>query len=155
MSLGGVRERMEELLERAADAVKDALLDWELDDEAGRTPSTFEELPPLDPVLFVAALLPQLEDVLWRMAEAVNAAPTGRILAVGEERVRELLADFCYDALEQGLQMRLDAAEAARPAALRPRGAWARRWRRMHAAGTLRSSGSSRALEASSDRAHP
>src|SRR5262249_37896809 len=117
-SLANVRERMDALLERAADAVKDALLDWELDDEPGQAPARLEELPPLDPALFVAALLPQLELVLWRMADAVNDVPEGRILAAGEARVRELLADFCCNALEAGLQMRLEAAEAARPTRL-------------------------------------
>jgi hypothetical protein len=146
---------MEALLERAADAVKDALLDWELDDEAAQTPPGFEELPPLDPVLFVSAMLPQLEDMLWRLAEAVNDAPTGRILAASEAHVRELMADFCADAVEMGLQLRLDAAEAMRPLGLRPTGTWARRWRRMHAGGTLRPTVPLRPVELDSGAAHP
>jgi hypothetical protein len=146
---------MDALLERAADAVKDALLDWELDDEAGQTAAGLQELPPLDPALFVAALLPQLELVLWRMADAVNDAPAGRILAAGEARVRELLADFCCNALEVGLQMRLDAAEASRPARLPAPGIWARRWRRMHAAAPPDHGDALGCLEATSDAVHP
>jgi hypothetical protein len=132
MSLGEVRQRMEAVFERAADAVKDALLDWELDGEAGRDPSDLEELPPLDPTTFVAGLMPQLGDILKQLADVVNDAPTERILAANEARARELLCGFCRDALAVGLQMRRDAAEARREPMLRAHGAWAQRWRRMH-----------------------
>src|SRR5262249_25385362 len=154
-NLASVRERMEALLEHAADAIKDALLDWEPDEEAGQTVGGRSDLPQLDPALFVAALLPQLEPVLWRMADAINDAPAGRILSVGEARVRELLADFCCAALETGVQMRLDAAETARPPRLPARGTWAWRWRRMHAAAPSHPDVSPSRLEATSKVAHP
>lgn len=153
-NLANVRDRMDALLERAADAIKDALLDWELDDESGQAMVGREDLPPLDAALFVAALLPRLEQVLWRMADAVNEAPAERILAAGEARIRELLADFCCDALKLGLQMRLDAAESVRPPRLAAQGSWARRWRRMHGSAPD-SNAATNFPEATSEVAHP
>jgi hypothetical protein len=130
-----MRDRVEEMLERVAEAVKDALLDWEMDEDGTNGQPGLYELPPLEPAVFVETLRAKMEDVLWRMAEAVNEAPTGRILAASEESVRSLLTDLYREALELGLQMRLDAAEAALPPTRRPHGSWARRWRHMQAGG--------------------
>lgn len=46
---------------------------------------------------------------------AINKAPPGRIIAGGEKPVRDLFADLRRQAFEKGLQMRVDAAEAAFP----------------------------------------
>lgn len=135
-AVGGVRSKVGQTLEAMADAIKDAILDWE-EDEAGQDDGGLTELPPLEPVLFVAALREKVEDVLWRMAEAVNEAPTGQIVAASEGRVRELLAELYREALELGLQMRLDAGEAGLPPGQRPRGTWARRLRRLKAGGLV------------------
>jgi len=131
-----MRHRIEEMLERMADSIKDALLDWETDDEPGERSPAIAELPPLDQALFVAAVRGKMEDVLWRMADAVNEAPSGRIVAASEAGIRDLMAELYVEALELGVQMRLDAAETALPPPLRPQGKWARRWRRMTMGGS-------------------
>jgi hypothetical protein len=43
-----MRDRVEDMLERMANAVKDTLLDWEMDDEPANAPTELIELPPLD-----------------------------------------------------------------------------------------------------------
>ena len=48
-----------------------------------------------------------------RVADAINEAPPGRVIAGSEERVRDLFAGLREQAFEKGLQMRVDAAEAA------------------------------------------
>jgi hypothetical protein len=56
-----------------------------------------------------------MEAMLGRVADAVNGAPPGRVIAGSEEQVRDLFADFRQQAFEAAVQMRLDAAEAAFP----------------------------------------
>jgi hypothetical protein len=56
-----------------------------------------------------------LEEALGKVADAVNEAPPGRIIAGSEEEVRDIFAGLRKDAFETALQMRIDAAEAAFP----------------------------------------
>ncbi len=56
-----------------------------------------------------------MEALLGKVADAVNDAPPGQIIAGSEARVRDLCADFRRQAFEAALQMRADAAEAAFP----------------------------------------
>jgi hypothetical protein len=135
--LGDMRGKVGEKLEGMAEAIKDAILDWEGTNENEEGESGLAELPPLEPVLFVAALREKIEDVLWQMAEAVNEAPTGQVVSASELRVRELLVELYREALELGLQMRLDAAEASMTPSQRPHGRWAKSYRRLKAGGSL------------------
>ena len=57
----------------------------------------------------------KFEEALGRVADAINEAPPGQIIAGSEERVRDLFADLRQHAFETGLQMRVNAAEAAFP----------------------------------------
>ena len=71
--------------------------------------------PRLSRDVFVAQMRQQVEEMLGRVADAINAAPPGQIITGSEEQVRDLSADLRKQAYEKGLQMRLDAAQAAFP----------------------------------------
>lgn len=64
---------------------------------------------------YVEAMRAKLEEVLGQVADAVNAAPPGQVIAGSEEPVRDLFAVFRRQAYELAVQMRVDAAEAAFP----------------------------------------
>lgn len=64
---------------------------------------------------YVAALRHELQELLGQVADVINAAPAGRVIAASEGPVRDLFAQFRQQAYEVGLQMRTDAAEAAFP----------------------------------------
>lgn len=72
-----------------------------------------ESTPKLSRDAFIAQMREKIEDALGKVADAVNEAPPGRIIAGSEEQVRDVFADLRKDAFETALQMRLDAAEAA------------------------------------------
>jgi hypothetical protein len=55
----------------------------------------------------------KMEDALGKVADAINEAPPGHVISGSEEQVRDLFADLRQQAFETGLQMRVDAAEAA------------------------------------------
>jgi hypothetical protein len=57
----------------------------------------------------------KVEEVLGQVADAINEAPPGQIISGSEEQVRDLFADLRRHAFEAGVQMRVDAAEAAFP----------------------------------------
>ena len=64
---------------------------------------------------FIAQMRAEMEAMLGHVADAINDAPPGFIIAGSEERVRDLFAHLRQQAFEKGLQMRVDAAEAAFP----------------------------------------
>ena len=64
---------------------------------------------------FIDRMRPKVEEALGRVADAVNEAPPGQIIASSEEPVRDAFADLRRHAYEMAVQMRLDAAEAAFP----------------------------------------
>ena len=64
---------------------------------------------------FITRMRAQMEATLGQVADAINQAAPGQIIAGSEERVRDLFADLRRDAYQTGMQMRLDAAEAAFP----------------------------------------
>jgi hypothetical protein len=72
-----------------------------------------ERLPKMSTEAYVEAMRAEFEQVMRRVAEAVNQAPEGQVIDASEERVRDLLGDFRAKAYETALQMRVDAAEAA------------------------------------------
>ena len=55
----------------------------------------------------------KMEAVLGQVADAINSAPDGYLISGSEEKVRDLFAEARQQAFEVGLQMRIDAAEAA------------------------------------------
>jgi hypothetical protein len=74
-----------------------------------------ESTPKLSRDEFVAQMRGRMEAMLGRVADAINDAPPGHVISGSEERVRDLFADFRRQAFETGVQMRVDAAEAAFP----------------------------------------
>lgn len=71
--------------------------------------------PKLSPEEYVRVMRQRVDEMLGKIAEAVNDAAPGQIIAGSEEKVRDLFATLRQEAFEQALQMRLDAAEAAFP----------------------------------------
>lgn len=72
-----------------------------------------EPMPKMSREDYVAALQPKLAVMLGQVADAINHAPDGFIIADSEEKVRNLFADLRQQAFEMGLQMRIDAVQAA------------------------------------------
>ena len=74
-----------------------------------------ESTPKLSRDEFIKQMRTKMEEALGKIADAVNEAPPGRIIAGSEEQVRDVFADLRKNAFETALQMRLNAAEAAFP----------------------------------------
>jgi hypothetical protein len=74
-----------------------------------------EPMPKMSREEFVAAMRVRMEATLGRVADAINSAPDGYVIAGSEEKVRDLFGELRQQAFEMGLQMRVDAAEAAFP----------------------------------------
>ena len=74
-----------------------------------------EPTPKLSREAYIQAMRQRVEALLGKVADAVNAAAPGQIIAGSEEKVRDLFADLRRQAFEQAVQMRMDAAEAAFP----------------------------------------
>lgn len=79
-----------------------------------------EPTPNLSREEFIAQMRNQVEQMLGQVADAINAAAPGQVIAGSEEQVRDLFADLRQQAFQAGLQMRLDAAEAAFPPSAGP-----------------------------------
>lgn len=71
--------------------------------------------PKLSREAFIAQMRAKMETMLGQVADAINDAPPGHIISGSEEQVRDLFAGLRRQAFETGLQMRVDAAEAASP----------------------------------------
>ena len=74
-----------------------------------------ESTPKMSREEFIAQMRKKVEEALGKVADAINDAPAGYIISGSEEKVRDLFADLRRRAYEKGLQMRVDAAEAAFP----------------------------------------
>ena len=64
---------------------------------------------------YIRQMRREFEETLGKVADAVNQAPPGKVIAASEEAVRDLFAGLREKAYQAALQMRLDAAEAAFP----------------------------------------
>jgi hypothetical protein len=72
-------------------------------------------MPKLSRQEYVTRMRQTMEAMLGQIADAINDAPDGYLIAASEEKVRDLFAAARTQAFELGLQMRIDAAEAAFP----------------------------------------
>jgi hypothetical protein len=72
-----------------------------------------ESTPKLSRDEFLKRMREKMEETLGQVADAINEAPPGQIIAGSEEQVRDLFAGLRQHAYQTGLQMRVDAAEAA------------------------------------------
>ena len=74
-----------------------------------------EPMPKMSREVYLAVMRKKMEAMLGQVADAINNAPDGYIISGSEEEVRDLFAEVRQQAFELGLQMRVDAAEAAFP----------------------------------------
>jgi hypothetical protein len=72
-----------------------------------------DPMPKMSREEYLAIMRQKMEATLGQVADAINNAPDGFIISGSEEKVRDLFADVRQQAFELGLQMRVDAAEAA------------------------------------------
>ncbi len=64
---------------------------------------------------YIESMRQRVEEILGKVADAVNDATRGHIISGSEEQVRDLFAKLRCEAFERAAQMRIDAAEAAFP----------------------------------------
>ena len=64
---------------------------------------------------YIESMRQRVEEILGKVADAVNDATRGEIISGSEEQVRDLFAKLRCEAFERAAQMRIDAAEAAFP----------------------------------------
>jgi hypothetical protein len=64
---------------------------------------------------YIKQMRQEMEEMLGQVAEAINEAPAGHVISGSAEKVRDLFADLRQRAYEKGVQMRINAAEAAFP----------------------------------------
>ncbi|MEX1224765.1 MAG: hypothetical protein WEA31_09480 [Pirellulales bacterium] len=74
-----------------------------------------DSLPPLDREQLMQELLAEAERTVNEVADAVDRARTGRIIAESEEPARDALDRFRQTVYQRVLQAKADAAEAAFP----------------------------------------
>ena len=67
----------------------------------------------ISPAQLRKALGAEYEKLVQDVAEAVNQAPDGAVIAGSEDQVRDLLARFRQTVYEKAVQMRADAAASA------------------------------------------
>jgi hypothetical protein len=80
-----------------------------------------ESTPKMSREEFIDQMRKKVEEALGRVADAINDAPPGHIISGSEEQVRDVFADLRQQAFETGLQMRVNAAEAAFPPSKGPK----------------------------------
>ena len=68
-----------------------------------------ESTPKLSRDEFIKRMRQKMEETLGQVADAINEAPPGPIIAGSEERVRDLFADPRQHAYETGLQLRCES----------------------------------------------
>jgi hypothetical protein len=72
-----------------------------------------EPSPKLSRDEYILQMRQEMEELLGQVADAINEAPAGHVISDSEEKVRDLFAELRQRAYEKGLQMRVNAAEAA------------------------------------------
>ena len=79
-----------------------------------------ESTPKMSRDEFILQMRQEMEELLGKVADAINEAPAGHVISGSEEKVRDLFAELRQRAYEKGLQMRVNAAEAAFPPSAGP-----------------------------------
>jgi hypothetical protein len=74
-----------------------------------------ESTPKMSRDEYILQMRQEMEELLGQVADAINEAPAGHVISNSEEKVRDLFAELRQRAYEKGLQMRVNAAEAAFP----------------------------------------
>jgi hypothetical protein len=127
--------KWDETLNRWADWLRDAMLDW--DPQPPRPPRLCEvpTPPPLCSEVFVEAMHGEVEDTLRQVAALLNDAAPDRPL--NEDRLCDLFADLAHRAVARGKALRVQPVV---PQRCQP-SSWAERYRRMILEATMPSAG--------------
>ena len=72
-----------------------------------------DALPQLDREALLKELLVEAKRTVHEVADAVDDAPTGRVIRDSEEKARDALDRFRQKVYQRVLQAKIDAAEAA------------------------------------------
>ncbi|QDU92429.1 hypothetical protein [Lignipirellula cremea] len=78
------------------------------------------DAPKLDREEYLRQMRAEFERTLEQVADAVDAAPAGRIIRDSEYPARDALEEFRRKAYEKAIQLKSDAAEAAFPPSEQP-----------------------------------
>ena len=66
----------------------------------------------MDKAEYVARMQAECRQIMGRIADAVNAAPTGRVISGSEMQVRDLMEELRQKSFELAVQMRVDSHES-------------------------------------------
>jgi hypothetical protein len=72
-----------------------------------------DRLLTMDAEALATRMQAEFQRVMKRVADAVNAAPTGNVISGSEMQVRDLMAEFRRKAFEAAVQMRIDSTESS------------------------------------------
>jgi hypothetical protein len=70
-----------------------------------------DRLLQMDRQKYLAEMRAEMDRVLGKVADAVNAAPDGKVIIASEWEVHDLMQGFTRVAYEKALQMRVDSTE--------------------------------------------
>jgi len=73
---------------------------------------SMEVLQTMDKQAYVERMQAEARRIMERIADAINAAPTGNVINGSEMEVRDLMAELRHKAFELGVQMRIDSSES-------------------------------------------
>ena len=72
-----------------------------------------ERLLTMDKREFVARMQAEFNRIMEEVADAVNAAPTGKVISGSEMQVRDLMEELRQKVFQTALQMRIDSTESS------------------------------------------
>lgn len=71
-----------------------------------------ERLGAMDKTEYVSRMQAECRQIMEKIAEVVNAAPTGNVIGGSEMQVRDLMEELRRKAFELSVQMRVDSHES-------------------------------------------
>jgi len=71
-----------------------------------------ERLLTMDKEQYITAMQAECRKIMEQIADAVNDAPTGKVISGSEMQVRDLMALLRAKAFEMAVQMRIDSTES-------------------------------------------
>jgi len=74
--------------------------------------TAMERLLTMDKQEYVSRMQAECRRIMERIADEVNAAPTGNVISGSEMQVRDLMAELRCKAFEMAVQMRIDSTES-------------------------------------------
>ena len=67
----------------------------------------------MDKEQFISDMQAEVRQILGRVADAVNNAPTGNVISGSEMAVRDAMAELRQRVFEKAVQMRIDSTESS------------------------------------------